>query len=148
MDGWDATPGEGPWAWELRGELLLCGGAARSRVPFRWFPPPAAPRPSVNPSPFGIASGLTGPGRTDGGAGQWSESTRSCEIESEDLMQQAERVTLSRRTDKTHEQKVRVKLQGLQTRRLVKVWLWLFFDCDGLLDEPFDFCASLRIFIH
>lgn len=62
MGGWDATPGEGSWVWELTGELVLWGGAAGSRAPFRWELP-AAQTPSANPSPFGIASELTGPER-------------------------------------------------------------------------------------
>lgn len=69
-DVWDPTPGGGPGARELRGELLLCGAAAGSRDPFGRVPPPAAPRPAVNPSPFGIVSGLTGPERRDRGAGR------------------------------------------------------------------------------
>lgn len=67
-DAWDPTPGGGPWTRELRGELLLCGGAAGSSDPFGRVPLPAAPRPAVKPSPFGIVSGLTGPERTDRGA--------------------------------------------------------------------------------
>lgn len=59
MGGKAAKPGEGSWVWELTGELVLWGGAARDKDPFIWVFP-AALKSSASPFPFGITSELKG----------------------------------------------------------------------------------------